>query len=120
MNLKMAHEPNDADGLILNTLTEGRNSPQNLADKLDYSRQYVQNRLQLLNAAEFVENIGGGLYELTDKGRDEIGAPERDQLETVADALDEIEAAFERGDPDAARAALERAQEAISDSDIDD
>jgi hypothetical protein len=34
--------------------------------------------------------------------------------------LENIGSAFERGDPDVARAALERAQEAISDGDLDD
>ena len=42
------------------------------------------------------------------------------RIDETAGALDEIEEAFERGDPDAAREALERAQEAISDGDLDD
>jgi hypothetical protein len=31
---------------------------------LDYSRQYIHQRLQLLVAAEYVSNLGHGLYEL--------------------------------------------------------
>ena len=73
MAVAVTHETNDADQLILGKLAEGRNTPQNLADDLDYSRQYIQNRLQLLNAAGLVENIGGGVYEATPEGRDEVG-----------------------------------------------
>ena len=69
---QMPHETNEADRRILTELQDGRNLPNNLADDLDYSRQYVQNRLQIMNAAELVRNIGGGLYEITDKGKDEI------------------------------------------------
>lgn len=70
------HELNDADEAILDALTEGREEghpwgrqlPKNLADDLDYSRQYIQNRLQILSAGGFVRNIGGGLYEVTPLG----------------------------------------------------
>lgn len=69
-------ELNDADQRILDALLAGRGDdrpwgrqlPKNLARELDYSRQYIQNRLQMLNAAGFVRNIGGGLYEITDEG----------------------------------------------------
>ncbi|WP_249038893.1 hypothetical protein [Haloterrigena salifodinae] len=43
-----------------------------------------------------------------------------EQIGETESALDEIEAAFERGDPDAARKALEQAQDAISDGDPND
>lgn len=73
MATAVSFQPNTADGRILKSLRrDGRNLPQNLARDLDYSRQYVQNRLQTLEAAEYVENVGGGLYELTEKGRDEV------------------------------------------------
>ena len=66
-------QTNTADERILQSLREdGRNLPQNLARDLDYSRQYVQNRLQTLEAAEYVENVGGGLYELTNKGEEAL------------------------------------------------
>lgn len=72
----MAHELNDADHAILDLLEDGReegrpwgrNLPKNIASELDYSRQYVQNRLQLLSASGFVRNIGGGCYEVTPTG----------------------------------------------------
>ena len=78
---KMTHDANDADEQILGHLTRGRNLPQNLADKTGYSRQYIQNRLQMLKAADYATNLGGGLYEITDAGRQEIGADgDRDDL----------------------------------------
>jgi predicted transcriptional regulator len=68
----VAHDINDADEQIIERLREGRNLPQNLARDLDYSRQYVQNRLQMLKAADIVENLGGGLYELVDDPREGV------------------------------------------------
>ena len=69
MPATMGHELNDADEQILTELTDGRNLPQNLADEIGYTRQYIQNRLQMLKAADYVENLGGGLYEITETGR---------------------------------------------------
>lgn len=77
--MQMAHELNDADESILDHLLEGRaddepwgrNSPQNIADDLEYSRQYIQNRLKMLQAASYVENIGGGVYEYREDPRKE-------------------------------------------------
>jgi len=74
MQPDVAHDTNTADERILESLLAGRNLPQNLADELDYSRQYVQNRLQMLKAADLVTKHGGGLYEITDDGRTEIDA----------------------------------------------
>lgn len=60
----MPHDLNRADERILRALRDGVRNPSWLADELDYSRQYVHQRLQLLVAAEYVENLGHGLYEL--------------------------------------------------------
>jgi predicted transcriptional regulator len=60
------HELNPADEQILHQLQSGARNPSWLADELDYTRQYVHQRLQLLVAAEYVENIGHGLYEIAD------------------------------------------------------
>lgn len=76
----MTYELNTADERILRELVDGRESgdpwgrqlPKNISRDLEYSRQYVQNRLQMLEAAGFVDNIGGGLYEITDDGIERI------------------------------------------------
>lgn len=77
---KVAHELNDADEKILDQLASGRNLPQNLANELGYSRQYIQNRLQMLKAADYVKNVGGGLYELVDDPRDSTGEDDVEEL----------------------------------------
>jgi DNA-binding IclR family transcriptional regulator len=58
------HELNRADKRILRESEAGVRNPSWVAEGLDYSRQYVHQRLQLLVAAEFVNNLGHGLYEL--------------------------------------------------------
>ncbi|MFA9503247.1 hypothetical protein ACERIM_10745 [Natrinema sp. H-ect1] len=60
-------ELNGADKAIIGALREGRNIPSNLADELDYSREYVSSRLKRLREHEIVKNIGGGVYELIEE-----------------------------------------------------
>ncbi len=67
----LPHELNEADERILLALRKGVRNPSWLADELGYTRQYVHQRLQLLVAAEYVRNLGHGLYEL-DELPDEI------------------------------------------------
>ena len=64
MSITVPHELNRADKRILRELEAGVRNPSWVAEELDYSRQYVHQRLQLLVAAEFVNNLGHGLYEL--------------------------------------------------------
>jgi len=61
----------DTDRAVLEILEEGRNIPSNVADRLDFSRQYVQRRLQRLEEHGHVQNIGGGVYELQDDPRED-------------------------------------------------
>ena len=60
----------DTDKDILTILEEGRNAPSNIANRLDFTRQYVQRRLQRLEEHGHVQNIGSGVYELVDDPRD--------------------------------------------------
>lgn len=64
VSITVPHELNRADKRILQELEAGVRNPSWLAEELDYSRQYVYQRLQLLVAAEYVNNLGHGLYEL--------------------------------------------------------
>jgi DNA-binding IclR family transcriptional regulator len=64
MAATVPHDLNTADKRILVQLEAGVRNPSWLADELEYSRQYVHQRLQLLVAAEYVHNLGHGLYEL--------------------------------------------------------
>ena len=61
---------NDADEDILEILQEGRNVPQNIANHLDFTRQYAYQRLKRLEEHGHVRNIGSGVYELVDDPRD--------------------------------------------------
>jgi len=64
VSITVPHELNRADKRILTALQGGVRNPSWLAEELDYSRQYIHQRLQLLVAAEHVSNLGHGLYEL--------------------------------------------------------
>lgn len=60
----------DTDEAILGILEEGRNAPLNIANRLDFTRQYVQQRLRRLEEHGHVRNIGSGVYEIVDDPRD--------------------------------------------------
>jgi len=112
---KVAHELNEADERILDELASGRNLPQNLANELGYSRQYVQNRLQMLKAADYVTNVGGGLYELVDDPRgeaDEEGA----SLDDIRNAVREAREAYEDVDGNGVEDAIARLEELTGES----
>lgn len=61
---------NSTDESILDILQEGRNAPLNIANRVDFTRQYVQQRLRRLEEHGYVQNIGSGVYELVDDPRD--------------------------------------------------
>jgi DNA-binding Lrp family transcriptional regulator len=61
---------NETDENIISKLDEGRNVPANIAEELDLSRQYVQQRLRRLEEHGHVQNIGRGVYEMIDDPRD--------------------------------------------------
>jgi len=61
-----------ADDYILEFLDETDivATPQVIAANIDYSRQYVNQRIRLLADHNLVQNTGDGLYLITDHGRD--------------------------------------------------
>lgn len=62
----MAVELTDADRAILDMLGQGRCTVGYISDEIDYSRQHIHNRLNVLLAAGYVEKVHDptGLYEL--------------------------------------------------------
>lgn len=104
----VAHELKPIDEQILDRLTEGRgegrpwgrNTPSNLAGELDVSRQWVTQRLQMMESADIVENIGGGVYAVVDDPRNDVDHAEeseelaecRAKLEQCRDRLETLEA----------------------------
>ncbi len=67
----------DADDLrgvdreILRELEAGRANAPLLAERLDYSKQYIRERLGVLKSEGFINSLGHGLYEIVDDPREE-------------------------------------------------
>lgn len=59
-------ELSDTDESIIGELRKGRNIPANIAETIDRDRHYVQRRMRRLREHDVVENIGNGVYELTE------------------------------------------------------
>ncbi|WP_114577205.1 winged helix-turn-helix transcriptional regulator [Saliphagus sp. LR7] len=62
---------NPTDNAILDRLQEGRGSPSYIAEKEEYSRQNITNRLGRLVEHGYVEKLAPGLYELQNDPREE-------------------------------------------------
>ena len=59
-----------ADDQILELLEDdGRNLPANMSDILDFDRKYIGERCRVLAKEGLLNNVGNGLYEITDDGR---------------------------------------------------
>ena len=121
------YEPSANDEKVLDALKDGRTdnqpwgraNPRHLIDETDMEKGNVEFSLRSLRDAGWIERVARGLYELNEDPREDVSSDDN-LLEDVHTELENIEAAFERGDPDAARTALERAQEVISDGDPDE
>lgn len=60
-----------ADDRLLELLeVEGPKTPTQISrdDRIDLSRQHINTRLRQLEDAEFVKNLGNGVYSVTDRG----------------------------------------------------
>jgi len=62
---------NQCDNRILEFLDETDivATPFVIASNIDYSRQYVNQRVRILTTNDLLENTGEGLYQITDLGR---------------------------------------------------
>lgn len=60
---------NQTDRRILDMLSEGRCTPNYIADELDLSRQHITNRLRRLEEHGLIKKVHRGLYELVDDPR---------------------------------------------------
>jgi len=58
---------NEADEKIIRELLKGRNRPSNLARELDYTREYVSQRLKRLREHDVVNRPDSGIYEVADR-----------------------------------------------------
>jgi DNA-binding MarR family transcriptional regulator len=107
------YEPNDRAQQVLAVLKdEQRANPMLLRERTGLRKQYVNNALRSLVDAGWVRKVTDGLYELsysTDQGE-----AESVDMAALKHALDDAEAAAERGDGSALQDALRRAREAIN------
>lgn len=56
-------------------------TPFVISSNIDYSRQYVNQRIRILATNDLVENTGDGLYRITDLGRQYlVGELDKDEL----------------------------------------
>jgi len=97
MEQQMPHDMKEIDGKILDELAEGRNVPSNLAETLDVSRQWITQRLQQMESADYVTNVGRGVYELVDDPREDAAdagdeADLRGQLQDALESRDDAQA----------------------------
>lgn len=94
---------NDADKAIIGELREGRNIPSNIAEDLDYTREYVSSRLKRLREHEIVVNIGGGVYELVESEvpTDDIAESDSSVVATEPDSTPEVDPVEEAEAPPA-------------------
>jgi predicted transcriptional regulator len=94
---------NTTDESIIGELRDGRNIPANIAGSIDRDRHYVQRRMRRLREHGLVENIGNGVYELTEtaahRERDVMKSfgkyAETNIDEAVAEVHEELGAGFE-------------------------
>ena len=109
-------EPDERDREVLRVLADGRANPKLIRDETGIEKGDLNTVLVRLGRSGYVRQVTRGPDEITDDGREEIGATEADvDVAAVRSALADIEAATERGDGDAVMGAVERAKGAIGD-----
>ena len=108
----------DRDREVLDVLAEGRANPKLIRDETELNKGDANTVLVRLGRGGLVRQVTRGLYEITDDGREEIGAEKETDcdIDALKRALHDIETAAERGDGQALQDALRRAQEAIDDA----
>jgi len=59
-------------------------SPQVIAYNIDYSRNYINDRMSYLREAGLVDRVDEGLYQITDRGKKYLsGELDADDLESL-------------------------------------
>jgi len=107
----------ERDREVLTVLAEGRANPKYIRDETGIEKGELNTILVRLGRSGLTRQVTRGLYEITDDGRSEIGAETASvDVDELQRALDDVEAACERGDSAALESALHRAREAIDDA----
>lgn len=108
-------ELKEEDRGVLRVLAVRASNPRHIRDETELPKGDLNTILNRLGRNGYVEQVTRGLYEITDKGREAIEAESREvDVAELERALDDIEAAAERGDGDALQSALEQARAAVN------
>ena len=108
-------ELEDRDRVVLEALADGRANPKLIRNETGLDKGDTNTVLVRLSRAGYVEQVTRGLYELTEKGRAEVGQTilDADDVAQLRRALDNAEAAAERGDGESLKQAIERARDVV-------
>ncbi|GAA1280214.1 hypothetical protein GCM10009725_30100 [Aeromicrobium tamlense] len=81
-------ELDSRDREVLETLAEGRANPMLIREQTDLDKGDVNTALVRLGRGGYVEQITRGLYEITPKGRAEVGKPSSEDFDDRDGNLD--------------------------------
>lgn len=115
---RMDYDLDETERAVLDVIREEqRVNPLRIRERTDIRKQYVNDALRQLRKLGVVNKVNKGLYEYNPEadslpGVSSVGVGD-EQISRIKRALDDIEAAAERGDGDALREAIQRARKAI-------
>lgn len=113
----MEYQPDENEQQVLDVLREHeRANPMLIRDETGLRKEYVSRALSGLQKAGVVEKVVRGLYDHVPENDDRHDRQADIDTDRARSALDELEAALERGDHDQAAAALDRARDALEES----
>jgi len=112
----MDYRPDEKEQAVLDVMREhGRANPMLIRDETELRKEYVSRALTGLEKAGVVRKVTRGLYEHRPENDDEYTHNRaKINADELHHALDDAEAAAERGDGDALRDALERARGSLN------
>jgi len=120
MPMVLKHEDmelGESDQEVLLVLAVRASNPRHIRDETELPKGDLNTILNRLGRNGYVEQVTRGLYEITDKGSEAIEDESREgDVAELERALDDIEAAAERGDGDGLQDGLRRAREAMGSS----
>jgi len=100
-------ELDDRDRAVLEVLADGRANPYLIRDETGLDKGDTNTVLNRLGRSGYVRQITRGLYEITDRGREEVDAGGLD-VDKLREQLREARSAHETGNEEKLAATLER------------
>lgn len=106
-------ELDDRDRDVLEALADGRANPYLIRDETGLDKGDTNTVLNRLGRAGYVRQVTRGLYEITERGREEIGAAQHVDVEAAREAWEDAHDAWERADGEAVGEALDELADAL-------